>query len=381
MRHARDLVACISAVVLLPGCSPYIYKQEAAKFDEGVTQAVAMFEAQREFMKNTASNINRADLATGGYPRIVLTERCSEIVVCLNTLAFRASAACASTFLNGDKGVTTGASKSSEEAVYTRLLNLAAGSCQVQTATGASIDIPVQAAAQRQVLIVLSDYASALAGIVNAADREALSESATKACGATQQLLVTTAGLSASVDSAADAAQKKQEAERKARIDAEANAVSTVCGLISQVGIAVLDYQRVKVLTQVVNDADPVVRTLATYLQHESRKISTILVGQSFASLTDTLGDTIGGSATTERAYFAAVDGAVLARGKFVAFLEDSPENVFVRMANAHSSLKDAVNDPKTRLSTAITSLQEFQRSAKQAYDAVKALSAPASKN
>src|SRR5437870_2090788 len=301
MRHVHASAGCIVSVALLVGCSPYVYKQEVSKFDEGVTQAVAMFDGQREFMRNNASKLKRADLVAKGFPRLELKDTCFDVIGCLEKLASQPADARATTLLVNQKSAAGDVRESAGDD-YPRLIQYAEQTCQLQTAGGDTVDIPAQAPFQRQVLAALGDYASALAGIVDAADRDALSQSAAKACGSAQALFVTAQGLQPASDSSGDAAdkevaQKKAEAERKARSDAQASAVSSVCGLISQVGITFLDQQR-------VNDADPIVQTLAEYMQGESRKILAMMFRASLIALKDTVGDTIG--ATCQNRYSSA---------------------------------------------------------------------------
>jgi hypothetical protein len=377
MRHVRALVACYLSLGLLGGCSPYVYKEEVATFNEGVTQAAAMFDTQREFMKTRAASIKRADLIAGNFPRAQLSDECSQVVVCLERQSPVPRVEC--TRILADPRAKP---RTSLDDQYARFLHYAEETCQLQFADGKSIAIAPQAIVQRQVLTALSEYASALAGIVNAADREALMQSTTKVCGSAQALFVGAKELTlvddgGGADEAAKQLAAQKEAERKARINAEGTVVNSVCGLVSQGGAAFLDRERLKVLTQVVNDADPIVQTLAAYLQQQSRRMSVMLIRASLNGVEDALVDTIGATEGTEDQYFSGIANSIAAQEKLTAVLHDTPEGVFARMAVAHRALKDAVNDPATQVKSAIAAIQAFQQSAKQAYDAVKALSKP----
>ncbi len=348
-----------SFFLFVMACSPYIYKEEIGTFKSGVAQASQMLDAHKEFMEKRALTINRADLIDLESPRLIVPSQCAEIIVCMERVAKSTNRGkrCSKKYID-DSNLSTGEKNETLDA-YRFLQRLAIKSCGVRTLNGREVEIPTQLPAQQKVLATLSRYASALAGIVNAKDKKALSESASKACASTQKLY------SVAVAS---------NSERDDSSEKEDRALSAVCGLVTELGIAILDRRRVKVLKSVVNEADSDVGILASYLKNESRKINSIVLRNELEQLRDSVDGTVGLQGK-KKEYLLSVDSAVSQKTKFMDVLNNSPESVFSKLADAHQKLKKAVNDPKNQLEAAIEAMEKFHAAAKDAHEAIKAIS------
>lgn len=356
----------IPSALLMTACSPYLYKEEVGKFQVGVKNASLMLDSQKEFLLKRSLEINRSDLVESGSPRLVVTDGCAEAIICMETASFppKRGEACVKEL----RGVTAG--EFNTEDPYKIAYKAAVNSCEIATKEGIKVEIPTQLIAQNRVLTALSSYSNALAGIVDAQDRKALSESASKACSSTQQLYSVASSIEFS-----DNEKSKEDREKDSQsLEKKDKAITTVCGLVTEIGIAILDHQKLKVLTRVVNEGDAKVSLLAAYLASESRKVNSIVLRNELELLNETVGATVELKGQ-DKEYFAAIDSAVATKNKFMSALKASPEEVFLSMAEAHNKLKEAIKDPKTQLNAAIESIESFHKAAKEAHNAVKALS------
>lgn len=357
----------IPSVLLMTGCSPYIYKEEVSKFQGGVEQASQMLDSQEELLSKSSLEINRSDLIENGSPRLVVPDKCVDAITCIDAVSFSRPlviANCANQFKEPS------AIKIDSEELYKAAYKSALNSCGVNAKSGLKVEISTQLSMQKKVLAALSRYSNALTGIVNANDKKVLSEAASKACSSTQQLY--------SKASSVEFSDKEKSEEEKAvvseRVEKDGKAITAVCGLVTEIGTSILDQQRAKVLTRVVNGADSRVSLLATYLANESRKVNSIVLRNELVLLTDSVEATVELQGKDEE-YLKLVDSAVTQKNKFMGILKANPEAVFLSMAEAHKKLKEAVNDPKTQLDTAIESIERFNQFAKEAHEAIKALS------
>ena len=356
----------IPSVLLMTACSPYVYKEEVGKFQVGVEQASQMLNSQKELLSKRSLEINRSDLLENGSPRLVVSDGCAEAIICMEAISYstRLGSACAKQFREPN------ANDTNIEDPYKVVYKAAVASCGVNASGGLRVEISTQLPMQKKVLTALINYSNALAGIVDAKDKKALSESASKACSSTQQLYST----ASSVQFSDKEKSQEEKAKESERLEKEGKAITSVCGLVTEIGTAILDYQRLEVLTRVINEGDSRVTLLATYLAGESRKINSIVLRNELELLNDYV------EATAElqgkdKEYLASIDKAVSQKNKFVGVLKNNPEGVFLSMAEAHRKLKEAVNDPKTQIDAAIESIERFHQVAKEAHEAIKALS------
>lgn len=359
-----------SFVIIMTACSPYVYKEEVGKFQSGVEQASKMLDSQKEFLSKRGLEINRSDLLEGGSPRLIVSEGCAEAVICLEAIAYstKRGKTCTNQFVKRDTADST-AEVSSGDA-YKTVYKAAIAACGVNAKGGLKVEIPAQLAAQRKVLASLSNYATALAGIVDAEDKKALSDSVSKACSSTQQLYFT----AYSVEFGDKKISEEEKAKQNEKLEKEGKAITAVCGLVTEIGTAILDRQRLKVLSRVVNEGDSKVRLLATYLAGESRKVNSIVLRNELERLNNSVEATVGLQGK-DKEYLTSIDSAVSQKNKFMGALRNNSEGVFLSMAEAHKKLKEAVNDPKTQLEAAIESIEKFHKAAKDAHEAIEALS------
>lgn len=357
----------IFPVLLMTACSPYIYKEEVGKFQGGVEQATQMINSQKEFLSKRSLVINRSDLISNGSPRLVVSDKCADAIICMEAISYSsrlASSACVNQFRESNSN------KADSEALYKAVYKAAVDSCGINAKGGLKVEISTQLPMQQKVLTVLSSYSNALAGIVDAKDTKTLSESASKACSSMQKLYST--ALSVAFNDNEKSEEEKVKGSE--RLEKEGKAITAVCGLVTEIGASILDHQRLKVLTRVVNEGDSRVSLLATYLANESRKINSMILRNELELLDDSVGATVELQGK-DNEYLASIDSAVSQKNKFMGVLKANPEAVFLSMAEAHKKLKYAVNDPKTQLYTAIESIERFNQVAKEANEAIKALS------
>ena len=359
-----------SFVIIMTACSPYVYKEEVGKFQSGVEQASKMLDSQKEFLSKRGLEINRSDLLDAGSPRLIVSEGCADAVICLEAIAYstRLGKTCPNQFVKTDTADST-AEVSSGDA-YKAVYKAAIAACGVNAEGGMKVEIPAQLAAQRKVLASLSNYATALAGIVDAEDKKALSDSVSKACSSTQQLYFT----AYSVEFGDKKISEEENAKQNEKLEKEGKAITAVCGLVTEIGTAILDRQRLKVLSRVVNEGDSKVRLLATYLAGESRKVNSIVLRNELERLNNSVEATVDLQGK-DKEYLTSIDSAVSQKNKFMGALRNNSEGVFLSMAEAHEKLKEAVNDPKTQLEAAIESIEKFHKAAKDAHEAIEALS------
>ena len=178
------------------------------------------------------------------------------------------------------------------------------------------------------------------------------------------------------IDTAGGRATEEQIKEEAERLEKDGTAVNSICGLVSQIGMASLDRERVVILAHVVNSADEIVSLMAKYLASEGRKIYATIARNELISLQEVLSKTVGFQNYKEsKKYFKSVEASVLQKKHLNDILLNNPENVFLSMAEAHQKLKAGINNPETQLVTAIESLQKFFTSAQAAHEAIKAIS------
>ena len=359
-----------SFIIIISACSPYVYKEEIGKFQSGVEQASKMLDSQKEFLSKRGLEINRSDLLEKGSPRLVVSEGCADAVICLEAIAYstRLGKTCPNQFVKRDTADSTAEVNSGDS--YKAVYKAAIAACGVNAKGGLKVEIPAQLPAQRKVLASLSNYATALAGIVDAEDKKALLDSASKACSSTQQLYST----ASSVEFGDKEISEEEKAKQKEKLEKEGKAITAVCGLVTKIGTGILDRQRLKVLSRVVNEGDSKVRLLATYLAGESRKVNSIVLRNELERLNDSVEATVGLQGK-DKEYLTSIDSAVSQKNKFMGILRNNSEGVFLSMAEAHKKLKEAVNDPKNQFEAAIESIEKFHKAAKDAHEAIKALS------
>ena len=349
------------------GCSPYVYKQEVGTFQSGVAEASKLLDSQADMLAKRSLDINKDDLREAGFPRLVFTDDCLDAMGCLDLIlqgGSRLGKSCAKSVL-GPKAAGADGDADLHELVSIKV----AAECRLVTSNGIEVEIPGQLRKQKLVLASLERYANALAGLVDAKDREELAAAATKTCASTQTLFTTAASARfGKENNSADATSKAEDAKR---IEAKGKAVGEVCGLVSTVGAALLDQSRLKVLKRAVNEGDQAVQTLAGFLAGEARHVNKVMLRNEREKLQQAQERTVG---LRGDRYFAAVETARAQSQKYVAALKNSPDSVFRKMGTAHVKLKDAVNDPNTQLQSAIDAIQSFYDSAKAAHDAVEAL-------
>ena len=391
-------------VITVTACSPYIYKEEVGKFQDGVAQASKMLDSQKEFLSKRGLEINRSGLLKAKSPRLVVPIECAEAVICLETIAYSTSLrqTCQKPFVSTD----TNNAGDMYKTVYKKAISV----CGINAEGKLPIEIPAQLPAQRKVMSSLDNYAKALAGIVDAEDKNALSASASKACSSTQQLY----SAASNIKPRPKSLNGNDEQKQKDKSEKEGKAITAVCGLVTEIGAAILDRRRLKVLSQVVKESNSKVHLLATYLAKESRKVDSIVLRNKLDRLATSVGATVGfeckakceakakakceakakatkceakakakceaeAEATKceaeDKEYLASIDSAVTEKDKFMSALKNNAEKVFLSMAEAHNKLKEALDDPKTQLETAIESIEKFHKVAKDAHEAIKALS------
>lgn len=359
----RSLI--IPSVLTIAACSPYVYKEEVGKFQDGVEQASKMLDSQKEFLSKRGLEINRSDLLDADSPRIVISEGCADAVICLEAIAYstRLGKTCPDQF----RASTTSDMEGDD---YKTVYKAAISSCGINAKGGLAIEIPTQLPAQHKVLASLDSYAKALAGIVDAEDKKALSESASKACSSTQKLYSTASNIAVGSEELSEEDKKKNDE----KLEKDGKAVAAVCGLVTKIGTAILDQRRLEVLSRVVKESNTKVELLANYLAEEARKVNSIVLRNEL----ETLSDSVGATAELQgkdKEYLASVDSAVVEKDKFLSVLRNNSEGVFLSMAKAHNKLKEALDDPKTQLEAAIAAIEDFNKAAKDAHEAVKALS------
>ncbi|MDG4561913.1 MAG: hypothetical protein P9E88_11520 [Candidatus Competibacter sp.] len=359
----RSLI--IPPVLSIAACSPYVYKEEVGKFQDGVEQASQLLDSQKEFLSKRSLEISRSDLLDANSPRLVISEGCAEAVTCLEAIAYSTpiGKTCHDQF-------SASATSDTEADEYKTVYKAAISACGINAKGGLAIEIPIQLPAQRKVLASLDSYAKALVGIVDAEDKKALSESASKACSSTQKLYSTASNIAISSEELSEEDKKKHDA----KLEKEGKAVTAVCGLVTETGTAILDQRRLEVLSRVVKESNTKVELLANYLAEESRKVNSIVLRNELEKLSDSVGATVELQGKDEK-YLASVDSAVVEKDKFISVLRNNSEGVFLSMAVAHNKLKEALDDPKRQLEAAIGAIENFYKAAKDAHEAVKALS------
>lgn len=359
----RSLI--IPSVLTIAACSPYVYKEEVGKFQDGVEQASKMLDSQKEFLSKRGLEINRSDLLDANSPRLVISEGCADAVFCLEAIAYstRFGKTCSGQF-------SASAASDTDASDYKTVYKAAILACGINAKGGLAIEIPTQLPAQRKVLASLDGYAKALAGIVDAEDKKALSEAASKACSSTQSLYSTVSNIAVGSEELSKEDKKKHEEE----LAKDGKAVTAVCGLVTKIGTAILDQRRLEVLSRVVKESNTKIELLANYLAEEARKVNTIVLRNELEKLSVSVGETAELQGK-KKEYLASVDSAVVEKDKFLSVLRNNPEGVFLSMAEAHKKLKEALDDPKTQLQSAIAAIENFYKAAKDAHEAVKALS------
>jgi hypothetical protein len=354
----------------IAACSPYVYKEEVGKFQSGVEQSSKMLDSQKEFLEKRSLEITRNALIAKGSPRLQVSDKCIEAITCLRAIVFntRLGKACPHQFIPAD---TTGRSPEvGNQDPYEIVYKAALDSCFLtEEGKGLKLENPAQLPALTEVVDALRDYASALAGIVDAKDKESLADSASKACSSTQQLF----SAATSVEFGKSKISEETKTQQKERLDKESNAIASICGLVTQIGTGILDRRRLEVLSRVVSKGDKNVHVLATYLASESRYIYSLVLTNELEVLVDSTGATAGLKGKNKQ-YWASIDSAISEKNKLVEILKNNPAEVFLNMADAHQKLAEAVNDPKTQLQAAIESLGKFNKAAKDAHAAMKAL-------
>lgn len=365
-------------VLSMASCSPYVYKNEVETFQSGVEAASKMLDTQKPILAKYEVDAYKAKLKKARFPRLSLSEECEKAIRCYTHMSFGDSEGknCADEIVSTDGG--DGKAAASSDEIYKKVQKVAVKKCSMlfSTIDGKLVEVKLEAQpqlpSQMRVLTVLRQYAAALAGIVDAGDKKELETSAASACSSTQQIFLA----AANIKPAEDGAPEEEIKKKAGKLEKEGKVVSSVCGLITQIGVATLDSARLKILTRVVNEADPIVRLMTSYLAIEERKIYATMARNELVKFQDAISETVGfqGRDKAEE-YFKATEASVSQKNLLNGILSNNPESVFLAMAEAHEKLKAAIKDPKTQLTAAIESTQNFLTAAQAARDAVEVVS------
>lgn len=355
---AANLLISLS-VMLVSACSPYIYKAEVSKFNSGIEEASKMLSSQEVFLSKKSLEINRGDLLDSGSPRLSISDGCTDAVICMEA----ASDSPQSGSICAEKIRAPSSLEAKDKDPYKLAYKAAVESCGIKAKGGIQVENSMHLTMQKKALSALSSYSGSLAGIVGAEDKNALSESALKACSSTKKLY-----------SAVSNVEPGNKEKNSKELEVEEKAITTICGLATEIGVTIIDRQRLNILTHVVNEADSQVVLLSKYLAGESRKINSVILRSELELLVNSVTATVGLKGK-DNEYLASVDSAILQKNKFVSALKANPEDVFLHMAEAHNTLKLAINDSKTQLDISMDSIERFYQAAKEAHEAVEALS------
>jgi hypothetical protein len=368
-RNFRPATIVLLAALFVAACTPTVYKNDIAAFDRGVDATAAAFDGLHERALAKYKSDRMKDFAEEEIV-IGVSDSCTALVTegqltkdtsCLaRWAAFRA----APEGTRGPRPTCTGASESIRggEYVFYDLAGLGereAATCRlgVRNKDGSIDSAPFDDAEvlltnSPKLLPALKAYATALAGIADAADRDALQESVGKA--------------------------KEQVTRLGTRIDdldgktsPFVSTIAPVADLVGTVLIAVLEQRRYQALVGVTKGADPVVTKAAMILSNISMPMTAIELQEAGRAYLGSLPDP-GQPPLDEDAWALAYAKARSARENYLAIFATSPTSAFKAMAAAHHELTVALADPKRQYESLKTSIEDFTDKAKAAYDAIE---------
>ena len=195
----------------------------------------------------------------------------------------------------------------------------------------------------------LREYASALADIADAADKEALNSAIASA-------KVQITGL-------AEVVSKKN--------GGSSTAAGPISDLVGSMLVAALERRRLKALQSTTAEADEFVSTAARLLANASVPMTYVEIGQAKKRFLASVpgGRSAKGAEEWKTWYAASIDE----RSKYLAAYQDSPIAAFQAMAKAHTRLKDALADPKRQYEAVKQAIADFAAKAEAVKDAVEA--------
>ena len=297
--RAALLIICFA----LGACSPYVYKDEIATFDQGVDASVQAFQSlmpqytawateQRddELLRGFASNQIKPSVSDG-------CERLRGKYLS----RFAKSGASAGDFLTADEYAACRVTPAPENDPDKGLPNL--------TALG----------------MALKSYAAGLVALTNAEDEAAVQS-------AFGQLNTSAKSLLTSVN-------KELPAKDGAKFDA-------VGALVYQVGLTYLRQRRFNALKQAVNDNDQVVGRAADLLAEGALNIYDATLTAKKAALNQAENKAVSVTAGDFVTVWSNIDKA---RDAYVKAFQDSPIYAFANIKATHTALRDSVNDPANR--------------------------------
>ncbi len=370
--HSRPAIvlACVavSSAMFFAGCTPYVYKDDIALFSKGVDESATAFDALRAKM---LARYTRQELEELAENKAVVSVSAD----CTDTIhkQLPADTRCLAAWANyraipeakrGPKPACRGASESVRTGEYSFYdLDAVAGKEAVACKLGikkegggintAAIDnAEVWVTNAPKLLPALQGYATALAGIADSSDREALRESIGKAKDEVVKLGTTIDGL-------------------EGKTSPYVAAIGPVSDLVGTALVLILDQRRYQALKDVTAGADPVVARAAMILSNVAMPMTAIELQDAgdayFQSVLDA-----GKPAADADAWIKAYEKAREARADYLAVFATSPTSVFKAMAEAHHQLTLALVDPNRQYESVKAAVEDFADKAKSAYDAVQ---------
>jgi hypothetical protein len=356
----------LALVTTASACSTTPYKEDISTFKTSVDQAATAFESldKRAAANSEANQMRRLAKAKAKVdvrPQCLTWEGGVEKQIEADISCLAAWSRHRSLGLSGSERPTCkGASDSVKQGAdgyydFASLRNREAQACELLVDNGDSKGpTPVQTVTTLlsetpQLSSALRAYASALADIANAEDREALNGSVAEA---KVQLLALADEVDKGVEESASASPK----------------LGPISDLMGSALIAALERRRLKALQSTTSAADPIVRTASVLLSNASVPLTYAVIMQSKRMFLRAMpGDqTMSGADGWERSYNAAVD----ARTKYLGTYRDSPIPAFQAMAVAHTKLTEALADPDRQYEAVKAAILDFASKAKAARDA-----------
>jgi hypothetical protein len=214
-----------------------------------------------------------------------------------------------------------------------------------------TVELPLSAVAELGTGLV--GYADSLTEIVASADTEALQSSV----GAAKTAIL-------NLNDTIDGATGQQVVER--------DTFSPVADLVGSALIAGFEQRRFNALKRVVKEADPVITDSAQYL---SRVSMVLLIPRLVDKITIYENSIVDGvnKATDAETYKTALAKARLDGKAYTDALDADPASAFKRMGEAHTALKQALEDPEGEFEHMKQQIELFLTQAEAVQAAVKA--------
>jgi transcription initiation factor IIF auxiliary subunit len=339
-------------LIVMCACSPVVYKKEVSVFSQGVENVTSAFEKLRqESIEMDQQDLD--DLFAKSLTDIDVSDECSDLVSKLQK-----QANCFGKWAKYLAGEGEKPTMCEEPIGFFELPIDFAQKCQIGPIDAEGRIDPSKFEAEpvlRQTAVMsnkLSEYASALSEIADSKDIEELQSALGEAKAAITEV----------ADHYKDLTDKEVP---------NAQAIGPISELLSTVAVTTLEWRRFNAMKEIVNKADPTVtaagkrlsiNTMPVVFKTRIRpaQVNLVEAAEEFNPEILTTGNYPSKLKSIREAYTI-----------YIQQLENDPSSAFKAMVNAHTALKDALNDPKTRYENMQAKIKIFYEKAKAVHDAL----------